>query len=38
MKARAAAQYAVSAKTEEEGTGRAVVKFGAELEEEGFNY
>jgi len=38
VKARAAAQYAVCAKTEEEGRGSAVAKFGAELEEGGFNH
>ena len=38
VKARAAARYAVRAKTEEEGRGRAVAKFGAEPEEGGFNH
>ena len=38
MKARAAARYAVHGKTEEEGRGRAVAKFGAETEEGGFNH
>jgi len=38
VKAGAAARYAVRAKTEEEGRGRAVAKFWAELEEGGFNH
>jgi len=38
VKARAAAWYAVRAKTEEEGRWRAVAKFGAEPVEGGFNH